>query len=121
MFRSAFVISDVQLIDYLSNVLPKREERGQGQVSIRSVGMMVVYEGGYDLTQDVPFIHPDALIKPLEQSTPRRGKEMDECPKWTCNITNYRRRSIHWVTDDCCGQWFHQYCIGLNPSKLKKN
>jgi len=99
--------------------------------------------GQYDSTQDVPFIHADttieaeggftlvsvdqnssALIKPVEHSTPRRGKtmdeKMDECPKQTCNISNYRRRTTHWVTCDHCGQWFHQYCVGLNPSKLKK-
>ena len=99
--------------------------------------------GQYDSTQDVPFIHADttieaeggftlvsvdqnssALIKPVEHSTPKRGKrmdekKMDECPQQTCNISNYRRHTIHWVTCDSCGQWFHQYCIGLNPSKLK--
>ena len=53
--------------------------------------------GQYDSTQDVPFIHADttieveggftlvsvdqnssALIKPVEHSTPKRGKRMDE-------------------------------------------
>ena len=84
--------------------------------------------GQYDSTQVVPFIHADTtieveggftlvsvdqnfsvLIKPVEHSTPKRGKgldekKMDECPQQTCNISNYRRHTIHWVTCDHCGQ-----------------
>ena len=48
------------------------------------------------------------LIKALEQGTPRRGKEINECPKHTCNVASYRQHTTHWVTCDHCGQWFHQ-------------
>ena len=80
-------------------------------------------EGGFTLVSVDQ--NSSALIKPVEHSTPKRGKrmdekKMDECPQQTCNISNYRRHTIHWVTCDRCGQWFHQYCVGLNPSKLKK-